>query len=341
LDARTALIAIAGGDTLSRADARSAMASVMSGEATPAQLGALLAAMHVRGETVDEIAGFATALRDAAVHVDAPGGAIDTCGTGGDRSNTFHISTVAAIVGAAAGARVAKHGNRAASSACGSADVLEALGVTIDLGPAGVAACLGQVGLGFMFAPRYHPAMRHAAPVRRELGIRTVFNILGPLANPAGVRRQLLGVPTPALGGTMAHVLRDLGADLALVVHGGGGLDEISPTGPTMTWEVRGGVVREGSLSPEDVGLAPVPLSELRGGDPATNAGIARSVLAGAPPGARTAVLLNAGAALYVSGLVTSVKQGVATAAQALDSGSAAECLTRFVSTTGRLAVAA
>ena len=341
MDARTALIAIAGGDTLSRADARSAMASVMSGEATPAQVGALLAAMHVRGETVDEIVGFATALRDASVHVDAPAGAIDTCGTGGDRSNTFNISTVAAIVATAAGASVAKHGNRAASSACGSADVLEALGVAIDLGPAEVTACLGEVGLGFMFAPRFHPAMRHAAPVRRELGIRTVFNILGPLANPAGVRRQLLGVPTPALGGTMAQVLRDLGADVALVVHGGGGLDEISPAGPTRTWEVRGGVVREGSLSPEEVGLEPVPLSEIRGGDPATNAGIARSVLGGAPGGARSALLLNAGAALYVAGLADSVKAGVASAADALDSGAAAQRLERFVSTTARLAVPA
>ena len=341
MDARTALIAIAGGDTLARADARSAMASVMSGEATPAQLGALLAAIHVRGETVDEIVGFATALRDASVHVDAPAGAIDTCGTGGDRSNTFNISTVAAIVAAAAGASVAKHGNRAASSACGSADVLEALGVAIDLGPAEVTACLGEVGLGFMFAPRFHPAMRHAAPVRRELGIRTVFNILGPLANPAGVRRQLLGVPTPVLGGTMAQVLRDLGADVALVVHGGGGLDEISPAGPTLTWEVRDGVVREGSLSPEEVGLEPVPLGELRGGDPATNAGIARSVLGGTPGGARTAVLLNAGAALYVAGLATSVKAGVTSAAEALDSGAAAERLERFVSTTARLAVPA
>ena len=317
------------------------MSSVMSGEATPAQLGALLAAMHVRGETVDEIAGFATALRDAAVHVVAPADAIDTCGTGGDRSNTFNISTVAAIVAAAAGAHVAKHGNRAASSACGSADVLEALGVTIDLGPSDVVACLGEVGLGFMFAPRFHPAMRHAAPVRRELGIRTVFNVLGPLANPARVRRQLLGVPTPALGGTMARVLSILGAEKALVVHGRGALDEISPVGPTMTWEVAGGEVREGTLSPEDAGLTPAPLEELRGGDPAANAAIARRVLGGEPGAARTAVLLNAGAALYVADLAASVRHGAALAATAIDSGAAAERLARFVSTTERLAVAA
>lgn len=340
LDAKAALITIAGGGRLSRPEARTAMASVISGEATPAQLGALLAAMHMRGETVDEIAGFASALRDAAVPVAAPDDAIDTCGTGGDRSNSFNISTVAAIVAASAGARVAKHGNRAASSACGSADVLEALGVTIDLGPTEVAACLSEVGLGFMFAPRFHPAMRHAAPVRRELGIRTVFNILGPLANPAAVRRQLLGVPTPALGGTMARVLVALGADVALVVHGGG-LDEISPGGPTMTWEVRDGIVREGTISPQEVGLAPSPIDEIRGGDPTLNADIARRVLGGAAGGPRTAVLLNAGAALYVAGLASSLKEGVATAAQTLDSGAGAERLERFAATTGRLAVAA
>lgn len=340
MDARAALITIAGGGRLTRGDARSAMASVMAGEATPAQLGALLAALHVRGETVDEIAGFALALRDAAVAVAAPADAIDTCGTGGDRSDTFNISTVAAIVAAAAGAHVAKHGNRAASSACGSADVLEALGVTIELGPAEVAACLREVGLGFMFAPRFHPAMRHAAPVRRELGIRTVFNVLGPLANPAGVRRQLLGVPTPALGPLMARVLLELGAEKALVVHGGG-LDEISPAGPTLTWEVGDGAVREGTISPEGVGLASAPIEELRGGDAAANAAIARRVLAGGPGGARTAVLLNAGAALYVAGLALSVRDGVGLAGQAIDGGAAAERLARLVATTGRLAVAA
>ncbi|HEX4745066.1 MAG TPA: anthranilate phosphoribosyltransferase, partial [Candidatus Limnocylindria bacterium] len=213
MDLKEALIAVSGAETLSREDARSAMTFVMSGEATPAQLGALLAVMHLRGETVEEIAGFASALRDAAVKVHAPPDAIDTCGTGGDRSNSFNVSTVSAFVAVAAGARVAKHGNRAASSACGSADVLEELGVAIDLAPAGVQTCLDEVGLGFMFAPRYHPAMRHAAPVRRELGFRTIFNILGPLANPAGVRRQLLGVPSSALGETIARVLLELGTE--------------------------------------------------------------------------------------------------------------------------------
>src|SRR2546426_1800265 len=237
LDAREALGIVSAGRTLTRDEARSAMASVMAGEATPAQLGALLAALHIRGETVDEIAGCASALRDVVVRVSVTGDAIDIVGTGGDRSNTFNISTVSSLVTAAAGGRVAKHGNRAASSACGSADVLEAFGVKIDLGPDGVARCVEETCFGFMFAPRYHPAMRHAAPVRREIGIRTVFNVLGPLANPAGVRRMLLGVPSPALGEKIAHVLSELGTDHALVVHGEDGLDEISPSGPTRTWE--------------------------------------------------------------------------------------------------------
>src|SRR2546422_3655141 len=244
VDAREALGIIAGGRTLTRNEARSAMASVMAGEATPAQLGALLAALHVRGETVDEIAGCAAALREVVVRVTVAGEAIDIVGTGGDRSNSFNISTVSSIVVAAAGGRVAKHGNRAASSACGSADVLEALGVKIDLGPDGVARCVEEARIGFMFAPRYHPAMRHAGPVRREIGIRTVFNVLGPLANPAGVRRILLGVPSPALGEKIALVLAELGTDHALVVHGEDGLDEVSPSLPTQTWEVRGGSVR-------------------------------------------------------------------------------------------------
>ena len=200
MDAREAVGIVASGRTLTRAEAHAAMSSVMAGEATPAQLGALLAALHVRGETVDEIAGCAAALRDVVVRVVLEREAIDIVGTGGDRSNSFNISTVSSFVVAGAGGRVAKHGNRAASSACGSADVLEALGVKIDLGPESVAACVGDVGVGFMFAPNFHPAMRHAGPVRREIGIRTIFNVLGPLANPAGVKRQLLGVPSPALG---------------------------------------------------------------------------------------------------------------------------------------------
>src|SRR5213594_771292 len=292
LDAREALGIVSAGRTLTRDEARAAMASVMAGEATAAQLGALLAALHIRGETVDEIAGFAAALRDVAVKV-AADGAMDIVGTGGDRSNSFNISTVSSLVTAAAGGRVAKHGNRAASSACGSADVLEALGVRIDLGPDGVARCVDEARIGFMFAPRFHPAMRHAAPVRREIGIRTVFNVLGPLANPAGVRRILLGVPSPTLGEKIARVLGELGTDHALVVHGEDGLDEISPSGSTRTWEVRGGSVREGRIEPEDLGVTPVGRAEITGGDPAKNAEMARRVLEGARDGTRAAILMN------------------------------------------------
>jgi len=337
VDAREALGVVAGGRTLTRVEAEAAMSSVMAGEATPAQLAGLLAALHVRGETPDEIAGFATAMRAQAIRVSVADGAIDVVGTGGDRSNSINISTLAGLVAAGAGGRVAKHGNRAASSACGSADVLEALGVRIDLGPDGVSACVAEVGVGFMFAPRFHPAMRHAAPVRREIGIRTVFNLLGPLANPAGVRRYVLGVASAAIGETMARALAELGAEHALVVYGTDGLDEISPSAETRTWEIRKGEVRAASLVPEDVDLARAPRSEIVGGAPATNARIAREVLGGAKNGARTAVLLTAGAATYVAGLAGSVREGVTVAARSIDSGSARDRLDRFVATSQRL----
>jgi len=268
------------------------------------------------------------------------GDAMDIVGTGGDRSNSFNISTVSSLVVAAAGGRVAKHGNRAASSACGSADVLEALGVKIDLGPDGVARCVEEACVGFMFAPRYHPAMRHAAPVRREIGIRTVFNVLGPLANPAGVRRMLLGVPSPALGEKIARVLSELGTEHALVVHGEDGLDEISPSGPTRTWEVRGGSVREGRIDPKELGVAAARREEIVGGDPARNAAMARRVLGGASDGTRSAILLNAGAACYVAGLANDVRQGMKLAADAIDRGRATEVLERFITTSQRLGLA-
>jgi anthranilate phosphoribosyltransferase len=341
LDAREALGIVAAGKTLTRAEAEAAMGSVMAGEATPAQLGALLAALHMRGETPDEIAGFASALRANAVRVQVEDGAIDVVGTGGDRSSSINISTISAIVVAGAGGRVAKHGNRAASSQCGSADVLEALGVKIDLGPEGVAACVREAGIGFMFAPRFHPAMRHAGPVRREIGIRTVFNILGPLANPAGVRRYLLGVPTAALGATIAHALLELGAERALVVYGTDGLDEISPSAETRTWEVSDGVVREGALSPESFGLRIAPRAEIVGGDPAANASVARGVLeGGAPGGARTAVLMNAAAACWVAGLAGSTREGLDVAARAIDSGAARTALVRFAAKSQLIAAA-
>ena len=340
MDTREALAIVAGGRTLSRNEAREAMASVMAGDATPAQLGALLAALHIRGETVDEIAGFASALREVAVRVTVTGDAMDIVGTGGDRSNSFNISTVSSIVTAAAGGRVAKHGNRAASSACGSADVLEALGVKIDLGPEGVARCVDEARIGFMFAPRYHPAMRHAGPVRREIGIRTVFNVLGPLANPAGVRRILLGVPSLALGEKIAAVLAELGVSHGLVVHGEDGLDEISPSLPTRTWEVRDDSVREGRIEPEDLGVTPVGRAEIVGGDSAKNAAMARSVLDGEKGGTRAAILLNAGAACYVAGLARDMREGARLAAEAIDSGEANDVLVRFVAMSQRIGAA-
>jgi anthranilate phosphoribosyltransferase len=340
VDAREALVIVASGRTLTREEAHRAMASVMAGEATPAQLGALLAALHVRGETIDEIAGCAAALRDVVVRVAVSGDAMDVVGTGGDRSNSFNISTVSSFVVAAAGGRVAKHGNRAASSRCGSADVLEALGVRIDLGPEGVARCVEEARIGFMFAPRFHPAMRHAGPVRREIGIRTVFNVLGPLANPAGVRRILLGVPSPALGEKIAQVLAELGTDHALVVHGDDGLDEVSPSGPTRTWELRDGTVREGRISPADLGLAPARPEEILGGDPAKNAAMAARVLDGAKDGTRTAILLNAGAACYVAGLAADIRGGIKLAAEAIDRGRAGDVLARFVTVSQRIGAA-
>ena len=337
MDAREALGVVVGGRMLTRDEAEAAMTSVMAGEATPAQLAALVTALHMRGETPEEIAGFASAMRAQVVRVAVPDGAIDVVGTGGDRSNSINISTLAGLVTAGAGGRVAKHGNRAASSACGSADVLEALGVKIDLGPEDVTACIAEVGIGFMFAPRFHPAMRHAAPVRREIGIRTVFNLLGPIANPAGVRRYVLGVPSAPLGETMARALAELGAEHAIVVYGTDGLDEISPSAQTRTWEIRKGDVRAASLVPEDVGLARAPRSEIVGGDATTNARIAREVLGGARNGARTAVLLTAGAASYVAGLAGSVREGVAVAAKSIDSGSARDRLDSWVRLSQRL----
>src|SRR5919201_1134378 len=338
VDAREALGVVVGGRSLTRDEAESAMTSVMAGEATPAQLGALLAVLSVRGEAPEEIAGFASAMRVHAVHVEIADGAIDVVGTGGDRSNSINLSTLASLVAAGAGARVAKHGNRAASSACGSADVLEALGVRIDLGPDEVARCVADVGVGFMFAPRYHPAMKHAIPVRRELGVRTVFNVLGPLANPARVRRQLLGVATARLGASISRVLGMLGADHVIVAHGEDGLDEISPCGPTRLYELKGGSVVESVLRPEDVGLGTVARADIAGGDAARNRDIAMGVLAGESGARRTAVLLNAGAALYVAGAAASIAEGIDLARRAIDTGRARDTLARFIERSQALA---
>jgi anthranilate phosphoribosyltransferase len=321
------------GESLDDIQAAGAMEEIMDGVATPVQIGALLIALRMKGETVDEITGLARVMRSRAIQVD-PGSSrvVDTCGTGGDRSGTFNISTAAAIVAAAAGVPIAKHGNRAMSSRCGSADVLEALGVQINLDAEEVARCVRHVGIGFMFAPLFHPAMKHAAPVRRELGVRTVFNILGPLTNPAGARTQVLGVADPSLAPKLAGALERLGAHHALVVHGYGGLDELSITGPSVIYHVREGrTVEHLSLRPEDLGLALAPLESIQGGTAEENAGILRAVLAGETGPRRDVVVMNAAAALYVADVVSTLREGAAMAAEAIDSGAAASTLARLV----------
>jgi anthranilate phosphoribosyltransferase len=321
------------GESLDDVEAAGAMEEIMDGVATPVQIGALLIALRMKGETVDEITGLARVMRAHAIPVD-PGSSrvVDTCGTGGDRSGTFNISTAAAIVASAAGVPIAKHGNRAMSSRCGSADVLEALGVQINLDAEEVARCVRHVGIGFMFAPLFHPAMKHAGPVRRELGVRTVFNILGPLTNPAGARTQVLGVADPALAPRLAGALEKLGAYHALVVHGYGGLDELSITGPSVIYHVREGhTIEHISLRPQDVGLPVGPLESIQGGTAEENAQIIRSVLAGTPGPQRDVVLLNAAAAIYAADAVPTLRDGVGVAAAAIDSGAAARTLASLV----------
>ena len=335
------------GRALSEAEAADVMREIMSGQATPAQIGAFLVALRLKGETVDEITGMARVMREHALTVPAAGlsGLVDTCGTGGDASGTFNVSTAAAFVVAAAGAPVAKHGNRAMTSACGSADVLEALGAKIDLPPEQVARCIREVGIGFMFAPVFHPAMKNVAGPRREIGVRTVFNILGPLTNPAGAAHQLLGVARPELAPLLAEVLGRLGARHALVVHGCGGLDELSLCGPSIVHELREGVLREYAVSPNEVGLAPAPNEALRavpadrqGGSPEENAAALRAVLDGKPGPLRDITLLNSAAALVAADLTSDMREGVRLAAQAIDSGAARDKLNAFVQLTGSLA---
>jgi len=328
------------GRSLSEAEAADVMRDIMSGQATPAQIGAFLVALRLKGETVDEITGMARVMRQHALAVPAADlpGLVDTCGTGGDASGTFNVSTAAAFVVAAAGARVAKHGNRAMTSACGSADVLEALGAKIDLPPEQVARCIREVGIGFMFAQVFHPAMKHVAGPRREIGVRTVFNVLGPLTNPAGAAHQLLGVARPELAPLLAEVLGRLGARHALVVHGCGGLDELSLCGPSMVHELREGVLREYGVSPNEVGLAPAPNEALRGGSPEENAAALRAVLDGRPGPLRDVTLLNSAAALVAAALAADLNEGVRLAAQAIDSGAARDKLDAFVQLTGSLA---
>ena len=328
-------------EDLTEAEAAAAMGRIMDGEAPAAQVAGLLVALRQKGERPAEVVGFARAMRARAVPLSRPRpDAFDTCGTGGDGAGTFNISTIAAIVVAACGVPVAKHGNRSASSRCGSADVFEALGVNIAAVPAVAEACLAEAGLAFLFAPTFHPSMRHAAPIRRELGVRTAFNLLGPLTNPAGARRQIVGVPRPELTELLARALGLLGSERAWVVHGADGLDELSTTGYTKVSETRNGAVRTFYLHPAEVGLAKANPGDLAGGDAQENAMIARDVLDGAPGPRRDVVLFNAGAALLVAGAVASVSDGIARAAQAIDGGAARLALDRLVAVSQRGSVA-
>ena len=312
------------GHPVDRAEAQAAMAAIMSGECTPAQIGAFLVALRMRGETVEQVAGFAEAMRASCVRIATKhADVVDTCGTGGDALDTFNISTAAAIVTAAAGVPVAKHGNRSVSSQCGSADVLTELSVRIDLEPEEVGRCVDELGIGFLFAPALHPAMKHAIGPRRELGLRTVFNILGPLTNPAGAKRQLLGVFAAALTDVMANTLRDLGSTHALIVHGLEGMDELSTIGPTRVSELRDGEVRTREVRPEQFGLDRAEPEEIEGGDPAHSAETLLTAISGEEGPPRDIVLLNAGAAIYVGGRAPSIGDGIGLACAAIDSGAA------------------
>ena len=327
---RAALSTVIDGGTLGRDEAYRAMGAVMDGESTPAQLAALLVALRMRGETVDELAGFASAMRERVVRVDAPAGAVDVVGTGGDGSGTFNISTTAALIVAAAGVPVAKHGNRAITSRSGSADVLEALGVRIDHDADSAAAALRSVGFAFLFAPGFHPAMRHAGPTRREIGVRTAFNLLGPLTNPAGTRRQLVGVGDPVAAPKLAEVLRLLGTERSLVVHGAG-VDELPLDGSGVIHDVTPDGVVRWEVDVMALGLAPAETARLAGGSPAENAALVDAVLAGTERGPRRdVVLLNAGAALIAAGRAADLADGIAQAAAVLDSGAASRLVARL-----------
>lgn len=309
------------------------MRQVMSGELTPVQIASLLVGLRMKGETVDEISAAAEVMRELSSKVSVKDGAhlIDTCGTGGDGIQTFNVSTVSAFVAAAAGARVAKHGGRSVSSTCGSADVLEALGMNVNLTPAQVAKCVDEIGIGFMFAPNHHSAMRHAAPVRRELGVRTLFNLLGPLTNPAGAKRQVMGVFHRDLTGLLARVLQRLGSEHVLVVHGADGMDEISFAGDTYVAELKDGQVKEYVLNPQQFGLPLHDVQSIRVQNAEQSRQIALAVLAGETGPARDIVLLNAGAAIYVAGLVANLTAGIACASRVIDSGDAKNKLQQLI----------
>jgi anthranilate phosphoribosyltransferase len=330
------------GSSLSEAEAVTVMEEIMTGEATPSQLGAFLTALRLKGETVEEVTGMARVMREKANRVSTQHAVLDTCGTGGDSSGTFNVSTAAAFVAAGAGAHVAKHGNRAMTSTSGSADVLEALGARINLTPEQVQTCLEQTGICFMFAPNFHPAMKFAGPTRGEIGIRTVFNILGPLTNPAGATAQVLGVPNPGLVEFMAGVLVRLGTNHALVVSGNEGLDELSISGPSTVCEAKDGSLSTYTIEPEKVALTRYDRTAVQGGTPAENAQLLRQVLSGdrSRPAVTDFVLLNAGAGLVACDLATDLTQGVQLAAEVVNSGAALRKLDEFVSATQSFEVA-
>lgn len=326
------------GRDLDEGTAAAVLRHIMQGRAEPAEIAALLVALRAKGEAAGEIAGFVQAMLEHAAPISVEGPLVDTCGTGGDGAGTFNISTVAALVVAAAGVRVAKHGNRAASGSCGSADLLEAWGVEIDLEPAAVATCIDELGIGFLYARTFHPAMRHVAGVRSLLGVRTVFNVLGPLSNPARARHQVVGVADARLAPTMAGALARLGTRHALVFRGEDGLDELTTTGSSRIWEVRGGTVEESVLDPGDLGITRGTLDDLRGGEVADNVAVADAVLDGRDGPASEVVVLNAGAALYAADAVGSLPAGVARAREVLASGAPRRLRDRWVARSGELA---
>ena len=337
MDAFKPLLAkVATGASLSRSEAETAFDNILSGEVTPAQVGGFLMALRVRGETVEEITGAVTAMRAKMLRVTIPDGAIDVVGTGGDGSSSYNVSTLAAIIVAACGVKVAKHGNRAASSRSGSSDVLTALGVRIGLDPVQVAACVAEAGIGFMMAQTHHAAMRHVGAARVELGTRTIFNLLGPMSNPAGVRRQLLGVFSKAWLEPLALVLRNLGSRRVWVVHGSDGLDEMTTTGPTSVVAIEDGEIRRFEVVPEEAGLSRTSADGLKGGDPAQNAAALRAVLGGARIPYRDIAVLNAAGALVIAGAARDLAEGAAMAAEALDDGRAAATLERLVAASNR-----
>ncbi|HRY08279.1 MAG TPA: anthranilate phosphoribosyltransferase [Hyphomicrobiaceae bacterium] len=335
-DLKRILKTVSQGESLNDKEIEAALDLMSSGAATPIQMGAFLMALRLRGETVDEITGAARLMRSRMVRVEAPPGAVDIVGTGGDSHGTYNVSTCAALVAAGAGLKVAKHGNRSVSSLSGASDVLTALGVKVDVGPEVVARAIDEAGVGFMWAPMHHPMMKHWAPIRAELGIRTIFNMLGPLCNPAGVTHQVVGVYDARLVEPIAHVLKNLGSEHVWVVHGSDGMDELTTTGPSKVAALDDGDIAVFEVTPEQAGLARASLADLKGGDAAANAAAIRVVLHGEPGPFRDIVLLNAAAALIVAGKAANLADGVKRAARAIDTGAAMNALSRLITATNR-----